>query len=253
MCTVVILRRPGHDWPLLFAANRDEMADRPWQPPGRHWPDRPRVVAGRDALAGGTWLGLSDLGVIAGVLNRPGSLGPAPGMRSRGELPLEALDHATAADAARALVHIDPESYRSFNLVVADAAGAFWVRAADDAGGRGRVTATPLPDGVSMITAHDMNDPASPRIRHYLPKFRAAPAPDPEAGDWSAWQALIAGRDRELDDDPDGAMTFATTTGFGTVSSALLALPRPGRRNVKPRFLFAPGPPDRTAFSAVSV
>ena len=23
MCTVVILRRPGHDWPLLLAANRD--------------------------------------------------------------------------------------------------------------------------------------------------------------------------------------------------------------------------------------
>ena len=29
MCTLVILRRPGHRWPLIIAANRDEMADRP--------------------------------------------------------------------------------------------------------------------------------------------------------------------------------------------------------------------------------
>ncbi|MGY9055065.1 MAG: NRDE family protein, partial [Alphaproteobacteria bacterium] len=36
MCTVVILRRPGHAWPLLMAANRDEMRGRAWSPPGRH-------------------------------------------------------------------------------------------------------------------------------------------------------------------------------------------------------------------------
>ena len=54
MCTVVILRRPGHDWPLILATNRDEMTDRPWRPPGRHWPDRAEVTAGRDELAGGT-------------------------------------------------------------------------------------------------------------------------------------------------------------------------------------------------------
>ena len=41
MCTLVILRRPGHAWPLILGANRDEMKDRPWSPPGRHWPDRP--------------------------------------------------------------------------------------------------------------------------------------------------------------------------------------------------------------------
>ena len=46
MCTVVILRRPEHDWPLLIAANRDEMLARSWLPPARHWPDRPDVAAG---------------------------------------------------------------------------------------------------------------------------------------------------------------------------------------------------------------
>ena len=77
MCTLVLLRRPGHPWPLLLAANRDEMVDRPWAPPGRHWPDRPEVVAGLDRTAGGSWLGLNDHGVVAAILNRRGSLGPA--------------------------------------------------------------------------------------------------------------------------------------------------------------------------------
>jgi uncharacterized protein with NRDE domain len=128
MCTLVILRRPGHDWPLILAANRDEMIDRPWQPPARHWPDRPQVLAGLDELAGGTWLGLNDDGVVAAVLNRRGSLGPEDGMRSRGELVLEALDHAEAEAAAGALMHLDPRAYRSFNLVIADAENCYWLR-----------------------------------------------------------------------------------------------------------------------------
>jgi len=48
MCTLVILRRPEHDWPVVIGANRDEMTDRPALPPGRHWPDRAEVVAGLD-------------------------------------------------------------------------------------------------------------------------------------------------------------------------------------------------------------
>lgn len=256
MCTVVILRRPGHDWPLVFAANRDEMTGRPWLPPGRHWPDRPEVTAGRDELAGGTWLGLSDLGVVAGVLNRPGSLGPRPGMRSRGELPLEAIDHADAREAAAALAAIEPASYRSFNLVVADARTAFWIRSGggdedDDAGGRDPVQVTPVPDGLSMITAYDMNDTSSPRIRRYRPLFEKAPAPDPDANDWAGWQALMAGRDADADDGPEGAMTIVTDEGFGTVSSSLIALPAPGRPGARPVWLFAPGRPDETPYSAI--
>jgi len=40
MCTLVILRRPGNEWPVIIASNRDEMIDRPWLSPARHWPER---------------------------------------------------------------------------------------------------------------------------------------------------------------------------------------------------------------------
>src|SRR4051812_23103110 len=128
MCTLVILRRPEHDWPVVIGANRDEMIDRPAKPPGRHWPDRVEIVAGIDLLAGGSWLGVNDWGVAAAVLNRHGSLGPETGLRSRGELVLEALDHADAGDAAAALSHPDPAASRSFNLIGAHNPDAFWLR-----------------------------------------------------------------------------------------------------------------------------
>lgn len=254
MCTVVILRRPGHDWPLVLAANRDEMTGRPWLPPGRHWGDREEVVAGQDELAGGTWLGLNDWGVIAGVLNRPGSLGPDAELRSRGELPLEALDHAEAAAAADALAAVGPASYRSFNLIIADAREAFWIRSE----GAGKaVIAAAIPEGVSMITAHDLNDDASPRIQRYLPQFEAAAAPDVEAGDWAAWQALMAERKEDPENKDQVGMTIVTKSGFATVSSSLLALPAPGRTTadgaVKPIFLFAPGRPGQAPYAPVDL
>ena len=85
-------------------------------------------MAGLDVQAGGSWLGINDHGVVAGVLNRAGTLGPAAGKRSRGELVLEALDHADAAAAAQALGDLDPDAYRPFNLVIADDRDAFWLR-----------------------------------------------------------------------------------------------------------------------------
>ena len=248
MCTVVILYRPGHAWPLILATNRDEMADRPWKPPARHWPDRPQVTAGLDLLAGGTWLGLNDQGVVAGVLNRPSSLGPRPHFRSRGELPLEALDHDEASAAAEALSHIEPASYRAFNMVIADKVRAFWLRNRGDGTG---VEVMEIEAGLSMITAHDLNDPASPRIARYLPLFRAAAPPEPGAGDWSTWSTLMAARDHDARDGPGGALLVAGDGGFGTVSSSLLALGAGGGEDRV--WLFAAGPPGVAGYEPVSL
>lgn len=255
MCTVVILRRSGHRWPVLIAANRDEMIDRPWTPPARHWPDRPDVVAGRDELAGGTWLGMNDEAVVAAVMNRPGSLGPADDKRSRGELVLEALDHAEAGAAAEALSHIDPLAYRPFNLMIADAHQAVWLRSDPDAGS-GRVEAFALPDGLSMLTAHDRNDLHSDRIRTYLPRFEAAAAPDPDSGDWSGWERLVASREQgEVGGEPS-AMNIVTDFGFGTVSTSLIALPAfeaQDAGDAKPIWRFAAGRPDEVPFEEVAL
>ncbi|MGQ0665129.1 MAG: NRDE family protein [Pseudomonadota bacterium] len=253
MCTLVILRRPGAEWPVLIAANRDEMKDRPWRPPGRHWPDRPEVSAGLDALAGGSWLGLNDHGVVAGVLNRPGTLGPAPDLRSRGELVLEALDHADAAVAAAALRALDPRAYRPFNLVIADDRDACWVKSLG-AEGPPAVAVRDIPAGLSMITAHDLNDSASARLRFHLPRFERAAIPDPGRGDWRDWEALLQSREAEPGAGPEGAMTIVMDSGFGTSSSSLIALPnRNADLRPDPIWRFAAAAPDRPWFHDITI
>lgn len=250
MCSVIIQRHPGSSWPLILGANRDEMAGRPWKPPGRHWPeDYPNVVAGLDELAGGSWLGLNDEGVVAAVLNRTGTLGPEDGKRSRGELVLQSLDHADAADAARAFAHLDTRAYRPFNLLVADNRDAFVIVHRGD-GARHRPEVVPVPEGVHMLTAVDLDDPADPRLAFYLPLFRHAATPNPDTGDWDAWKELLASRIWE-GDNPRNAMNFRLPMGFGTTSSALLAVPAMGAADPAPVWLFAAGPPHETPYRPV--
>lgn len=226
MCTLVVLRRPGHQWPLILGANRDEMVGRPWKAPGRHWEDRPNVVAGLDELAGGSWLGVNDEGVVAAILNRAGTLGPADGKRSRGELVLDALDHADAVAAAAALVDIEPTAYRPFNLLIADNRDAFWLAHR----GTGPVVMARVPNGLHMLTARELDDPASPRIRRYRDRFTNATPPDPSKDDWREWQGLLEDTVPGLDEPAESAMRFARPDGFATVSSALIALPELGKK-----------------------
>jgi len=225
MCTLVLLRRPEQRWPVLIATNRDERLARPWREPGRHWPQQPDVVAGLDRLAGGSWLGMNDAGVVAGALNRVGSLGPSEGSRSRGELVLQALRYRSAREAAGELAQLSGALYRPFNLVIVDRQAACWLR---NAGGEGpgEIESFDLPSGLSMFTAHDRNDPDSPRLRVYLPLFQAAALPDPDNDDWSAWVELLASHQVPPGSGPEEAMTIRTDHGFGTLSSSLIALPR---------------------------
>ena len=246
MCTVVIARNPDHPWPLLLAGNRDEMTGRPWKPPGRHWPLAPDVTGGFDEIADGSWLAINGHGVVATILNRTGTLGPVDGKRTRGELVIEALDHADAVAAADAMSHLNAKAYRPFNLVLADNRDAFWLRSDGES-----LRIVEIPEGVSMLTSAEMNDTADPRIKAFLPRFRSAPLPDPAAGDWKAWQDLLATRVPEGVRDREAGLTFQLDTGFGTRSSALIALPSMQHSGIEPVFLFAGGPPDQAEYSPV--
>ena len=248
-----MLRRPEQDWPLLLAANRDEMTSRPWLPPGYHWSKQQGVVAGKDCLAGGSWLGLNEHGVVAAVMNRRGTLGPQAGMSSRGNLVLQALAYGSAALAAAALADLNPASYQSFNLVVADRNAAYWI-SHHSVVNPVAIEVHSIPTGLSMLTSRDLNDMRSPRIRAYLPRFLKLPSPDPEAGDgWSEWISLLASRSFNPQDGAEGAMTVVTDHGFGTVSSSLLALPAGHRNDLQAIWLFAPGRPDETIYQQVLI
>jgi uncharacterized protein with NRDE domain len=247
MCTLVIQYRPGHRWPLLLAGNRDEMRDRPSAAPGRHWRDRPQVVAGLDRMAGGSWLGINDAGLVAVILNRHGTLGPAPGRRSRGELVLEALGYTEPEMAAAAVMTRPVADYRGFNLVLADARKVLLVQHRE----RGRIEMERVAPGLHMLGAGELDETDHPRINRYLPRFRHAVVPDPETGDWRAWVDLLACRRIEPSDRPEAAMNLDLPNGFATRSSTLIALPAHPQVRASALWWFADGPPDITPFEPV--
>ena len=148
---------------------------------------------------------------------------------------LQALRFSSTKAAADGLAGIRGAHYRPFNLVMIDRHSAFWLRNAV-CDGPGDVELFDLPPGLSMFTAHDRNDPESPRLRKYLPLFRAAPVPEPDRKDWSGWIRLLASLESLPGHGPEEAMTVRTEYGFGTLSSSLIALPRDSSRSQVWRF-----------------
>jgi hypothetical protein len=250
MCTLVILRQQENDWPIIIGANRDEMVSRPWLAPGRHWPDRADVIAGQDQLAGGSWLGMNDAGVIAAINNRTGSLGPQADKRSRGELVLEALDHASAGEAADALRYLNPDAYRPFNLLIADASEVYWLRHLGPEESN-RIEVFPIPQGLSILTAYDFNDRRCQRTQTYLPRFKAAETPQPDENHWEEWEALLLSRESDSNDATD-ALRIVTDGEFNTVSSSLIALPSEDSE-VKPIWRFAHRYPNAEPYQKISL
>jgi uncharacterized protein with NRDE domain len=230
MCSIIL--RIGETGTCI-AANRDELLRRPSQPPAAHWPEYPGIIAGRDETAGGTWLGMNRHGVMAAILNRHGTLGPAAGKNSRGELPLLALQHQTAEAGVKALATINAASYRSFNLVIADHASAYFVSGLES----GSPALQKLGAKTWMITSGEPNDMLLPRIARHLPKFESAAL--------SEWPALLADNTGPW----TSALNIPAQNGFGTVSASLISLPKSGGAT----WLFSPGPPHETAFTAIPI
>lgn len=97
MCLLIALHHVVPGLPLVLAANRDELLARPAVAMTTLADGPPRLRGGRDALAGGTWLAVSDDGVVVGLTNQPGTRNPA--RRSRGELPLLLASARSAEEA----------------------------------------------------------------------------------------------------------------------------------------------------------
>jgi Transport and Golgi organisation 2 len=238
MCTAVLSVEPGQ--PVLLAGVRDEFTDRAWEPPARHWPQYPGLTGGRDLLAGGTWLAVSDHERRVGcVLNAIGKLAPAATRRSRGGLPLSAaagqpLDRDGLAD-------VDP-----FHLLTAEPGRAI-IQSWDGC----ELTERTLPPGLHFVVnsglAGDLAGagpgPASAagtpngrehelaRVAHFLERFRSAARPDPRPGQavpaaWGSWFPLVNG-DGIGPDDPRALILRRDLGGgrsWGTTSLSLVCL-----------------------------
>lgn len=219
MCTLAIYFRLFEGFPIVVAANRDEARDRP-SAPFQRLAEAPSVWGGRDLRAGGTWLGVNEHGVVAGILNRRPARDGNGEFRSRGLLCLEALRAERAAEAAARAMAEDPRRYRPFSLLVADAERAFLLHQGEQA-----VEATPLEPGLHVLGNVLPRDASAKRTRAYglFASATAALAVDPRsAGAEAALRSALSDHHPpQGSGDPRDAICVHAGD-YGTVSSSLI-------------------------------
>jgi uncharacterized protein with NRDE domain len=118
MCLIAFNFTPGQSRHLLLAANRDEFHDRAARPlTWWNWPGG--VLAGRDEVAGGTWLAVTRDGRWSAVTNLRDPHARS-GSRSRGELPLTFLQQRTSPGDFVHAAYERRKDYGPFNLLAGD-------------------------------------------------------------------------------------------------------------------------------------
>jgi uncharacterized protein with NRDE domain len=222
-------------------------------------PSGPRVLGGRDELAGGTWLAVNEHGVFAGLTNRPTTDGRDPTKRSRGELPLALARHRTAQDAVTWFsANVRPSDYNPAWLFVADRRSLFALELAD--GPVGAVEA--LSPGVHVLEnrALGASSPKVGHVRQLVGDVAELPLPllerrlhvvlaDHEVPSGTAPpDAERAGED--LARPPATEAACVHSDRYGTRWSGIVAVPdAPGA----PRFRYTPGPPCTAPLEDASV
>jgi uncharacterized protein with NRDE domain len=251
MCTLAIYYRVFADYPVVVAANRDEYLNRAALAPTALG-DRPRIIGGKDMRANGTWLGINEHGLVAGLLNRSiaGSGPNDANLRSRGLLCLDALQHASAEDAVRYLASQRARDYNAFNLLLASREAAF---VAYNRGGE--IEIVKLTPGMHLLTNADVDDFECPRISRSYGRFAELARREDFARDPVARRAdlaaLLADHSTQLDARTGRPNSLCLHLGdYGTRSSSLIFM---RRDSATVEHFFAPGPPCTTSYERAAI
>ena len=230
MCLVVLGLKVHPLYPLVVAANRDELLSRP-SAPAAFWPGPGGLLAGRDLSAGGTWLGVTRRGRFAALTNVRDPRSVLPDAPSRGALVPAFLLSADAPLAHLRRVAADPVRRNGFNLLAGEAGRLAWL---SNAAGEPREVGP----GVHAVSNALLDTPwpkalrSAARLSGLLERGEVV---DPEA-----LFDLLADRDGapdgELPDTGVGlaaerllAPPFIAAPGYGTRGSTVLMASRRGR------------------------
>jgi uncharacterized protein with NRDE domain len=245
MCTLILYYKLLENYPIVVAANRDEQYARKARGP-HVMHQRPRIYAGTDEQAGGTWLGVNEFGLLVGIVNRHSPLPQDPARRSRGLLCRDLLCQKDATAARAALIAEGrAQTYNSFYFLWADAEHAYV------AANEGDIISRELEPGRYLLTNSSLID-LSRLTPAGIGDLLSDPAPTSLDALFSTFQAVCQSH-REVErvvDAPNEhrgnrAICVHTTEQYGTVSSSLLAI---GREWSTSRYLHAEGPPCLTPY-----
>ena len=231
MCLLALFFRVVEDAAVVVGANREEYYQRGGEPPRLlHGPLR--AVAGVDPVAGGTWLGVNENGVLAAVTNRP-KLETPPQPRSRGLLVREMLAcRAAAAAVDRVVDELQQHPYAGANFLCADAGRAVILHAGEC------LRIQPLPPGIHVLTNGDVDDRNDPRVKYALDWLNRRPYD-------SAADCVRALRELCAQHEPEHPPICFRHKERGTVSSSIIAV---RRELADSTYLHAQGPPCQTPY-----
>ena len=239
VCTLTIRFSPEDDYPLIIAANRDELYSRPSVMPAIIESD-PVFFAPRDIEAGGTWIGINEYGLLAAITNvwvetTGGGMSPGPGGdRSRGLLTVDIL-HSKTLKQATEMLHekIAKFQYQYFNLLIASGEGlAVFTYAGKLEGG-----------GISASSAVINNQPYQKSN-----KSQSTILPFPKTG--NERHRWVKDVQSSLSKHPE---VCKHSDPYGTRCSQIIAISRRNENSITPlspdRFWFADGSPCKTPFA----
>jgi len=237
MCLLAIQYQLLPESPVLIAANREEYYDRKSQAPAIQ-SGKPRVLGGIDLVAGGTWLGVNQHGLVVAVCNRRKTFPPQVPL-SRGVLGRELLKCSSAYEAAHtAYEELATGQYGGVNYVCADSKSGHVVHGGD------QLEVTELHEGLSIISNNNVNDAQDERVQlaHRLLTLQQLDSP--------VKFLAVASKVFARSPSPPGRPSIIVRgQEKGTVSSTLISL------GAKPRdaiYQYAPGPPDQYKYEDFS-
>jgi uncharacterized protein with NRDE domain len=231
MCLILVAWKAHPQYPLVLAANRDEFFARPAEP--AHWWPQPRILAGRDGQAGGTWLGLASDGRFAALTNYrdPGGA-QRPQAPSRGELVPETLAAKLTASSRLQQLHERGAHYNGFNLLFSDGEQLAIYESVPDRGAllspgvyglSNHLLDTPWPKVMSAKAALAQalaHLPDETPLLHLLRDQTVAPDEQlPRTGLTLEWERLVSS-------------AFVRAPGYGTRCSTIALIDRHGQASL---------------------
>jgi len=207
MCVVSIAWHAHARWQLIVAGNRDEFHARSAAPLGP-WADDPSIIAGRDNLSQGTWMGVSHTGRFGVVTNIRNPDGPDPQKASRGALVTDWITRGMFPD--------NLDKFNPFSLMIGDQHGLQYVS------NRPQEVRASLTHGVHGLSnaVRDELWPRKERLNIALKGWLDGGAEDPKTLFGILGDAHVT--------DVDAHPIFIRNAVYGTRCSTILAVGRDG-------------------------
>ncbi|MFC3095600.1 NRDE family protein [Alteromonas sediminis] len=116
MCILFIAVNQHRDYPLIIAANRDEFHQRATAF-GHWWGTQPPILAGKDLVAGGTWMGITETGRLAALTNIRDPERQNDEAVSRGKLVTDCLKNNHTTTEFMHILKATRTKYNGYNLL----------------------------------------------------------------------------------------------------------------------------------------